>query len=142
MPDRLDDLLRELPIDSVPAGLPGRIQRRLTAARAAERRTRVLLDIGLASVLLAGSLSLWPLLSAVPGWVSTDGLGSAAAWVGRLGTAPAPTIWSTLMGALDWSVRITEDISVAGLAGLMLLALPLFAWLPRLMPAHEEGAIA
>src|SRR3990172_434590 len=126
MKQHLDDLLRELPIDSMPAELPERIQRRLTSVRAVERRSRVFLDAGLAAVLLAGALGLWPLLSAVPGRVAMDGLAGAAAWVGRLGEAPAPTIWATLTGALDWAVGLTDYVGVAGLVGLMLLALPLF----------------
>jgi len=142
MPERLDDLLRELPIDSMPAGLPGRIQRRLTSARAGESRARLLVDVGLASALLAGTLTLRPFLKVIPGLVSVDGLAGATSWVGQLGSAPAPTIWSTLTGALDWALGLTDNLGVAGLLGLMLLALPLFAWLPRLLPAREEGVIA
>src|SRR3990170_2590572 len=118
MTERLDDLLRDLPIDSMPVGLPERIHRRLAVARAAERRPRLLLDSFLASVLLAGALSLWPMLTAIPGWLSIDGPDGAATWAGRLGTAPASTVWSTLTGALDWAVGLTDSLGVAGLVGL------------------------
>jgi hypothetical protein len=51
-------------------------------------------------------------------------------------------VWGTLTGAVDWARGLSDHFGVAGLMGLVLLSVPLFTWLRRLMPEAPEGAPA
>ena len=64
------------------------------------------------------------------------------AWVSRLGSAPAPAVWQTLTGAMDWVRTLSDAFGVTGLLGLVLLSVPLFTWLRRLMPEEFPGSDA
>ena len=142
MPESLERLLREVPTDPMPARLPARVQQRLAGVRAAERRRRWLLDAALAAVTLGGVVLLWPQLVQIGAQASGGSPASAEVWLARAATAPAQTVLETLTAAIEWTGRLTDNLGIAGLAGGILLTIPLFAWLHRLMPEMEEGALA
>ncbi len=142
MPESLELLLRHVPIDPMPARLPARVQRRLAEIRAAERRRRWLMDASLAVVTLGGLLILWPQLGPIGAQAPGGSAGAAQAWLAHAAAAPAQTVLETLMAAVDWTGRLTDSLGIAGLSGLILLTIPLFAWLRRLMPEAEEGTLA
>src|SRR3989304_1000028 len=56
MPDRLDDLLHQLPMETMSADLPARIQLRLQADRSMQRRVQLGLDAVLAVLVICGLL--------------------------------------------------------------------------------------
>jgi len=142
MPESLERLLREGPMDPMPARLPARVLQRLAGVRAAERRRRWLLDATLAAVTLGGVLILWPQLVQIGEQASGGSSAGAEVWLAQAATAPAQTVLETLTAAIEWTGRLTDSLGIAGLAGVILLTIPLFAWLRRLMPEMEEGALA
>jgi hypothetical protein len=142
MPDRLDELLFQLPMEPMSAGLPARIQRRLRTARSWQRRSQVASDAGLGILAIAGLLALAPSMAGAAGWLTGASAENAIAWIGRLGSGPAPVVWGSLTGAVDWARGLSDHFGVAGLLGLVLLSVPLFTWLRRLMPEAPEGAPA
>jgi hypothetical protein len=104
---------------------------------------------------IAGILALAP--SAASGKLADGGFGRERRRLDRpLGSGPAPVVWETLTGAVDWARGLSDHFGVAGLLGLVLLSVPLFTWLRRLMPESpgleggpawsgamlEEGAVA
>ena len=137
MPDRLDDLLHQLPLEAMSADLPARIQLRLQADRSMQRRVQLGLDAVLAVLVICGLLVLGPSIAGAAGWLSGGSMESSMAWVSRLRSAPAPAVWQTLTGAMDWARALSDAFGVTGLLGLVLLSLPLFTWLRRLV--LEEG---
>ena len=79
------------------------------------------------------------------GWLPSATTESSIAWIARLTSGPAPAIWEALSGAIDWTSGLAGSLGIGGLMGLILLAIPLFAWLRRLMPdriAAEESPAA
>ena len=60
MADRLDELLRRLPAETMPADLPARIQLDLQAQRTREKRIRWLSDAALVGLAVIGLLALRP----------------------------------------------------------------------------------
>src|SRR3989304_3881669 len=62
MPDRLDDLLHQLPMETMSADLPARTQLRLQADRSMQRRAQLGLDAALAVLVISGLLALGPSL--------------------------------------------------------------------------------
>ncbi len=141
MPESLERLLREMPIDPMPARLPARVQERLAEVRAAERRRRWLLDASLAAVTLGGVFILWPQLGPIGAQASAGSAAGAQVWLAHAAASPAQTVLATLTAAVDWTGRLTDSLGIAGLAGVILLTVPLFAWLRRLMPESEEGVL-
>jgi len=152
MADRLDELLRSLPVEAMSSDLPARILLQLQTRRSRERRAQRMLDIALIGMVLLGIAALAPQISgaAVPSLGTLEG---SADWVGQLGTAPAPAVWTALTEAFEWTAALAGSIGVEGLLGLTLLTLPLFIWLWRVMPDRasapgwqrstlEEGAAA
>jgi hypothetical protein len=144
MPDRLDDLLHQLPMETMSADLPARIQLRLRADRSMQRRVQLGLDAVLAVLVISGLLALGPSLAGAAGWLTGGSVESSMAWFSALGSAPAPAVWQTLTGAVDWVRTLSDGFGVTGLLGLVLVAVPLFTWLRRLMPedvpAFDPGA--
>src|SRR3989337_1973797 len=63
MPDRLDDLLHQLPMETMSADLPARIQLRLRADRSMQRRLQPGLDAVLAVLVISRLLALGPSLA-------------------------------------------------------------------------------
>jgi hypothetical protein len=114
----------------------------LAGVRAAERRRRWLLDAALAAVTLGGVLILWPQLVQIGEQASGGSSAGAEVWLAHATTAPAQTVLETLTAAIEWTGRLTDGLGIAGLAGVILLTIPLFAWLRRLMPEMEEGVLA
>ncbi|HLE23933.1 MAG TPA: hypothetical protein VI701_06440 [Anaerolineales bacterium] len=139
MPDRLDDLLQQLPAGTMSADLPARIQMRLRVKRSRERRFRIGLDVLMAVLVLCGGLALAPSAAGAADWLTGGSVESSMTWVSRLGSAPAPVVWETMAGAMDWARGLSGRFGVAGLLGLVLLSVPLFAWLRRLMPEDVSG---
>ncbi len=142
MSERMEKLLRQVPIDPMPDRLPGRIQERLAELRSAEGRRHRLLDAALAAVCFVGLVILWPQLGQIGAQASAGSAGGAQVWLARAAAAPAQTVLETVMAAVDWTGHLTDNLGIAGLSGGILLAIPLFAWLLRLMPEMEEGATA
>ena len=142
MPDRLDDLLHQLPMETMSADLPARIQLRLQADRSMQRRVQLGLDAVLAVLVICGLLVLGPSMAGAAGWLTGGSMESSMAWVSRLGSAPAPAVWQTLTGAMDWVRTLSDAFGVTGLLGLVLLSVPLFTWLRRLMPEDVPGSDA
>jgi hypothetical protein len=119
--------------------LPVRIQHRLRAARSWQRRSQVAADAAMTVLLLCGGLVLAPSVAGAADWLTGGSVESSMTWVGRLGSAPAPVVWETLTGAMDWVRGLSDRFGVAGLLGLVLLSVPLFIWLRRLMPEDVSG---
>jgi hypothetical protein len=142
MPDRLDELLDGLPSDPMPADLPARLQLRLARERHRQRRARMVTDSVMVTLVLWGGLVLIPRATAAGSVLTPATLDGLVTWIGRFGSAPAPVVWDTLGGLASWSRRLAEDFGVTGLLGLALLAIPLCAWLKRLMPESEREAVA
>jgi hypothetical protein len=144
MPDRLDDLLLHLPAEPMSADLPARIQHRLRTARSWQRRSQVAADAVLAVLAIVGLLALAPSLAGAADWLTGGSVESSISWVSRLGNAPAPVVWQTMASALDWARGLSDRFGMVGLLGLVLLSVPLFTWLRRLMPedvpAFDPGA--
>jgi hypothetical protein len=84
-------------------------------------------------------LVLAPSVAGAADWLTGGSVESSMTWVGRLGSAPAPVVWETLTGAMDWVRGLSDRFGVAGLLGLVLLSVPLFIWLRRLMPEDVSG---
>jgi hypothetical protein len=125
--------------------MPGRLQPAINGSwrRCALRTSPTwLLDASLAAVTLGGVLILWPQLGQVGAQASGGSQGGAEIWLAHAASSPAQTVLGTLTAAVDWTGRLTDSLGIAGLSGLILLAIPLFAWLRRLMPEVEEGAPA
>src|SRR3989304_5564827 len=93
MPDRLDDLLHQLPMETMSADLPARIQLRLQADRSMQRRVQLGLDAVLAVLVICGLLVLGPSMAGAAGWLTGGSVGGSMGWVSRLGGAPAPGGW-------------------------------------------------
>ena len=142
MPDQLDDLLHQLPMETMSADLPARIQLRLRADRSMQRRLQLGLDAVLAVLVISGLLALGPSLAGAAGWLTGGSVESSMAWFSALGSAPAPAVWQTLTGAVDWVRTLSDGFGVTGLLGLVLVAIPLFTWLRRLMPEEVPGSDA
>jgi hypothetical protein len=144
MTDRLESWLGQLPGEAMDEGLPARIRLRLDSVRSRERRLRRGLDGALLALCVIGFVLLVPPLLGTITELGGASVESSVAWVNELGTAPAPAVWSTLSGAAGWSYDIAGRLGVSGLAGLVLIALPMFAWLHRAMgvgrPASSAGA--
>jgi hypothetical protein len=138
MPDRLDDLLHHLPVETMSTDLPARIHLRLQAERSRQRRAQLGLDAVMAVLVIGGVLALAPSLAGATGWLTGGSVESSMAWASRLGSAPAPVVWDTMTAAVDWVGRLADGFGITGLLGLVLLSVPLFTWLRRLMP--EAGA--
>jgi hypothetical protein len=137
MPAQLDDLLHQLPTETMPVDLPAKIRLRLRAQRSRESRVRMALDAGMAVLLACGLIVLVPQLVGAIGSLRGGSLESSMTWVNQLGNAPAAAVWDALAGGLDWTRGLAGNLGVDGLLGLVLLSLPLFVWLRRLMP--ERG---
>lgn len=142
MPDRLDDLLHQLPMETMSADLPARIQLRLRADRSMQWRVQLGLDAVLAVLVICGLLVLGPSMAGAAGWLTGGSMESSMAWFSALGSAPAPAVWQTLTGAMDWVQTLSDGFGVPGLLGLALVAIPLFTWLRRLMPEEVPGSDA
>src|SRR3972149_3999711 len=87
MPDRLDDLLHQLPMETMSADLPARIQLRLRAERSMQRRVQLGLDGVLAVLVICGLLVLGPSMAGAAGWVAGGGGGGSVGGGRRLGGA-------------------------------------------------------
>jgi hypothetical protein len=142
MPDQLDDLLHQLPMETMSADLPARIQLRLQADRSMQRRVQLGLDAVLAVLVICGLLVLEPSISGAAGRLAGGSMESSMAWFSALGSAPAPAVWQTLTRAMDWVQTLSDGFGVTGLLGLVLVAIPLFTWLRRLMPEEVPGSDA
>jgi len=134
MPARLDDMLRQMPAQAMPVGLPAQIRLRLKAQRAREGRLRLGLDASMAALLISGLIVLGPQLAGAGTSLPGGSVERSMAWVNELGSAPAMAVWGTLTGAIDWTRGLAGSFGIAGLLGLILVALPMFVWLRRVMP--------
>jgi len=135
-----DDLMRDLPLEPMAGDLSARVSLRLQAQRSRERRQQILVDGAMAGLAVLGLAALAP---AWPGAESSLRLGtleSSSAWVGRLGLSPAPAVWGAVSGGLAWARHLATNVGVQGLFGMILLALPLFFWLSRLMPERARAS--
>jgi hypothetical protein len=139
MPDRLDDLLSQLPVEPMSADLPARVQHRLRTARSWQRRSKVAADAALAILAIVGILALAPSVAGAVDWLTEGSMESSITWVSRLGSAPAPVVWETMAGAMDWARGLSGRFGMVGLLGLVLLSVPLFTWMRRLMPEDVSG---
>lgn len=139
MSEPLDELLRGVPIEPMPIGLPARIQIRLRVERAREQRKRMLLDGFLMVLVVSGALALWPQLGGAAAWLPSATPDSSAAWLGNLASDPAATVWQALTSAVGWTGRLADGMGVAGLVGLILLAIPGFTWLLRWLPGSQAA---
>lgn len=140
MADRMDELLRRLPSDAMPADLPARIQLGLREQRAVERRGRVLSDAAMAGLALIGLIVLIPNVSGAGVLPRLGTLESSTTWVGQFGSAPAPAVWLALTGALSWLRALAGIMGLEGVLGLILFSVPLFVWLRRLMPDRRRAS--
>lgn len=130
----LDDLLRDLPSEAMSSDLPLLIQRRLSRERSRGRQMRGALDAGLALLVICGAIVLAPQVNALASLPIAGAPEASLGWVDRLASAPAPVIWDTLAGGIEWTRGLAERFGFVGMLGLVLLAIPLFAWLRRLLP--------
>jgi hypothetical protein len=139
MTDRLEDLLGQLPGEPMDEALPARIRLRLKAEQGRERRLRRGLDAALLALCMVGILLLMPQLLGATNALAGASVESSVAWVNELGAAPAAAVWGTLSGAVGWSRELAGRLGTSGLAGLILIALPMFAWLRRAMPEGRSS---
>jgi hypothetical protein len=90
----------------------------------------------MAILAIGGILVLAPPMTGAAAWLSGGSVEESLAWVDRFGRAPAPVVWETLNSAMDWARGLSGRFGIDGLLGLILLAVPLFAWSRRLMPEN------
>jgi hypothetical protein len=140
MADRLDELLRRLPSDAMPADLPARIQLGLRAQRTVERRSRVLSDAAMAGLALIGLFALIPNVTGAGALPRLGTLESSTTWVGQFGAAPALAVWEALTGGLNFLRALAGTMGLEGVLGLILFSVPLFVWLRRLMPDRSRAS--
>jgi hypothetical protein len=94
----------------------------------------------MAGLALIGLLALMPEVIGVGAIPRLGTLESSTAWVGQFGAAPAPAVWEALAGALAWLRALAGNMGVEGVLGLILLSVPLFVWLRRLMPDRSRAS--
>jgi hypothetical protein len=93
----------------------------------------LLFDVAMAALFLVSALALWPQLGGAPDWLPGSA-GDLMGWASRFGSQPAQATWQALIVVSEWAHRVADGFSAQGLLGLALLAVPLFAWLRRLVP--------